>query len=105
MAHERMSQYGGGESFAEYGGRMNLGRASEFVEEHPGYSALACFGVGVAVGALAAVLLMPDATKPAKVWYEDYLPDEDVVNDISEQVREAVRKVLPDAVARYFNTR
>lgn len=106
MAHERMSQYGGG--FADHGGRMGLDRASELVEEHPGYSALACFGVGLAVGAAVTMLLLPDAPKKAKhekAWYEDYLPDEDFIEDLSEQVRETVRGMLPEAVARYFKHR
>lgn len=106
MAHERLSQYGG-EPFAEHGGRMGLGRASELAKEHPGYSALACFGMGVAVGAAVAMLLTGAAekAKQPKAWYEDYLPDEDFVDDLSAQVRETVRKMLPDAVARYFSKR
>lgn len=101
MAHERMSQYG--EQFTERGGGMSLGRAGELVDQHPGYSVLACFGMGVAVGAVVTLLLTP--AKRDKAWYEDYLPDEDFVEDLSEQVRQTVRKMLPDAVARYFKQR
>jgi hypothetical protein len=97
-----MSQYASREGFEEEAGRMReaYGRAQDMLEEHPGYSALACFGVGLAVGAAITLLLAPE--KPSKSWYKDYLPDEGFAADLADQVRDTVKRMLPDAVARYF---
>lgn len=107
MPHERMSQYASRERFEQEqdGGRMReaYGRAQDALQEHPGYSALACFGVGLAVGAAITLLLAP--AKESKSWYEDYLPDEGFASELGEQVRETVKRMLPDAVARYFKRR
>ena len=105
MAHERMSQYASQGRFEESAGRMReaYGRAHEVMEEHPGYSALACFGVGMAVGAAIALMLTP--AKSEKPWYQDYLPDEGSAAELADQVRKTVNRILPDAVARYFKSR
>jgi hypothetical protein len=83
--------------------REAYGRAQELVEEHPAYSALTCFGIGVGVGATLALLLMPE--KQPKKWYQQYLPNEGFADDLAHQVRETVGKMLPDAVARYVKRR
>jgi alpha/beta superfamily hydrolase len=105
MAHERMSQYASQGRFDEATGRMReaYGRAHEVIEEHPGYSALACFGVGVAVG--AAITLLLASARAEKSWYEDYLPDEGSAKELAQQVRKSVSRMLPDAIARYFQHR
>ena len=79
------------------------GRAQEIAEEHPAYSALACFGIGLGVGAALTLLLKPDK-KEAEAWYADYLPDQDFAQ-VSKHVRETVSRMLPDAVARYLKRR
>lgn len=105
MAHERLSRYTSAGQFEEASGRMRqaYGRAQEAIVENPGYSALACFGIGLCAG--AAVTLLLTSPKKEKAWYESYLPDEGFAGDITRQVREAVANVVPEAVARYLKRR
>lgn len=106
MAHQRMSEYTSQGRFRdEAQGRMRqvYGRAQEMIGEHPGYSALACFGIGLCVGT-ALTLLLKSGDKE-KSWYEDYLPDEDVRSNVARQVRETVAHLVPDAVTRYLKRR
>ena len=104
MPHERMSQYASQDRLQAAGRvREAYGRAQELVGEHPGYSALTCFGIGVGVGATLALLLMPEK-KPQK-WYQQYLPDEGFTDDLADQVRDTVGRMLPDALARYLKRR
>lgn len=110
MAYERMSQYTEPGHFDErdeerLGGRVRqaYGRAQEVVGEHPAYSVLACFGIGVGVGAVLTLLLSPEKKQTA--WYEDYLPDGKLRHEVAQQVRETVGRLVPDAVARYLKRR
>ena len=106
MAHQRMSQYTSQGRFQdEAQGRMRqaYGRAQEMIGDHPGYSALTCFGIGLCVGATVTLLLSSGEKK--KAWYEDYLPDEDSRSDMARQVRDTVARLLPDAVAKYLKRR
>ncbi|HQU46267.1 MAG TPA: hypothetical protein PK867_25865 [Pirellulales bacterium] len=96
MPRERMSQYMRQEEFGEAAsGRVRAAYdgAHEIVGENPAYSALACFGLGVGVGAVLTILLR-SAKKEPKSWYEGYLPDQDFVRDLSQQVRETVGRYL-----------
>lgn len=111
MAHERMSQYTEQGRFNEEqnergGGRMHeaYGRVQETVGEHPGYSALVCFGVGVGVGAALTLLLAPHKEEKQR-WYHDYLPDENFTREMSDQVRDTVARVLPEAIGKYVKRR
>ena len=106
MAHQRMSQYSSQGRFQdEAQGRMRqvYGRAQEMIGDHPGYSALACFGVGLCVGTTLTLLLT--SGEKEKAWYEDYLPDEDARNDMARQMRKTVARLVPDAAARYLKRR
>ena len=105
MPHERMSQSATQGRFEQGVGRAQEAytRAHDLVEEHPGYSALVCFGIGLGVGAALTLLLRSE--KPETKWYEDYLPDEGFARDVADQVRTTVRRILPDAIARYFKDR
>lgn len=106
MAHQRMSQYTSQGRFQdEAQGRMReaYGRAQEMIGEHPGYSALACFGIGLCVGTTLTLLL--SSGEKEKAWYEEYLPDEDFRSDMTRQVRATVARLVPDAVARYLKRR
>lgn len=106
MAHQRMSQYSSQGRFQdEAQGRMRqvYGRAQEMIGDHPGYSALACFGVGLCVGTTLTLLLT--SGEKEKAWYEDYLPDEDARNDMARQMRKTVARLVPDAVAQYLKRR
>jgi hypothetical protein len=101
-----MSQYTSQARFQdEAQGRMRqaYGRAQEMIGEHPGYSTLACFGIGLCVGTTLTLLL--SSGEKEKAWYEDYLPDEDFRSDMSRQVRDTVARLVPDAVARYLKRR
>ena len=102
MANERMSQFAGPDRFERQAGRVReaYGRAQEVVGDHPGYSALACFGIGVGVGTVLTLLLMPE--KKHKAWYKDYVPDKHFADDLTDQVRATVGRMVPDAVARYL---
>lgn len=107
MAHQRMSQFGyETEQGHEHDGPMRraYGQAEELVASHPGYSALATFGVGVAAGVTMALLFAPRRHKE-KSWYEDYLPENFSAERMSRQVCQAVSHLLPDAVAHYFKKR
>lgn len=105
MAHQRMSQFYDTDQGQEHNGPMRraYGQAESLVREHPGYSALATFGVGMAAGIAAAMLLVPRRRKAEeKSWYRDYLPESFSTERISQQVCDAVSQLLPDAVAHYF---
>lgn len=106
MAHQRMSQYTSQGRFQdEAQGRVRqvYGRAQEMIGEHPGYSALACFGIGLCVGTTLTLLLTSGEKKRA--WYEDYLPDQDFRSDLTRQVRDTVARLVPDAVSRHLTRR
>ena len=106
MAHQRMSQYTSQGRFQdEAQGRMRqaYGRAQEMIGDHPGYSALACFGIGLCVGTTLTLLL--SSGEKEKTWYEEYLPDEDFRKDMARHVRDTVARLVPDAVARYLKRR
>jgi hypothetical protein len=83
--------------------RQAYGRAQELVEANPGSSALACFGVGLCVG--AGVTLLLASTKKEKAWYEDYLPAHVGHGELTRQVRDTVACMLPDAISRYVKRR
>lgn len=103
MAHQRMSRYTDQGRFredAEGPIQQAYGRAQEMIGENPGYSALACFGVGLCVG--AGVTLLLGSPKKEHAWYEDYLPTDFSRGEVGRQVRDAVSRMLPDAVARYM---
>ncbi len=104
MAHQRMSQYAP-ERIEEQEGRLRAGygRARAMVGDHPGYSALACFGIGLGVGAVVTLLLVPEKKhKPSYRSYKSYLPDGRHAEALAHQVRDTVCQVLPDALARYL---
>jgi hypothetical protein len=106
VANQRMSQYtsrGRFEDQTEGPMRQAYGRAQEVIGEHPGYSALACFGIGLCVGTTLTLLLA--SGKKEKAWYEGYLPDEGHRSDLARNVREMAARVVPDAVARYLKRR
>lgn len=112
MAHQRLSQYashGQTDDRPAAGAadrmRETYSRAQEIVVEHPAYSALACFGIGLGVGAALTVLLAPHDEKKKDAWYSDYLPNEGFTQDLSKHVREAVGRLLPDAIACYLKRR
>jgi hypothetical protein len=100
-----MSQFAKQERLEEPAGRVRevYSRAQELVGEHPAYSALACFSIGVGVGAAVALLLTPE--KREKKWYQQYLPDEGFADDLAKQVRDTVGRMLPDAIACYLKRR
>jgi hypothetical protein len=106
VAHQRMSRYTDQGRFreeAEGRVRQAYGRAQEVVEANPGYSALACFGVGLCVG--AGVTLLMGTAKREKAWYEDYLPARVGHGEVARQVRDAVACMLPDAISRFMKRR
>jgi hypothetical protein len=101
-----MSQYTSRGHFDEEAeGRIHRAydRAQELIGENPGYSALACFGVGLCVGAGLTLLL--STPKKETTWYQGYLPDEGAASDLARHVRDTVARVVPDAVARYLKRR
>jgi hypothetical protein len=103
VAHQRMSQYTNQGRFAEQGeGRVRqaYGRAQEMVGENPGYSALACFSVGLFVG--AGITLLASSPKKEKLWYEHYLPADIGHGEVAKHVRDAVARLLPDAISRHM---
>lgn len=106
MAYQRMSQYGyeAGEAH-EHDGPMRRAyvQAEDLVRGHPGYSALATFGLGLAAGVAMTVLLAP--RRRTKSWYEKYMPENFSAEHMSRQVCESVGRLLPDAVAQYFKKR
>lgn len=106
MAHQRMSQFYETDQGHEQNGPMRRAyvQAEDIVREHPGYTALATFGVGLAAGVAAALLLAPRRRGKAeeKSWYQNYLPESFSTERISHQVCEAVSQLLPGAVAHYF---
>ena len=106
MAHQRMSRYtdpGRFQEEAEGRIRQAYGRAQDVIGENPGYSALACFGIGLCVG--AGVTLLLASSKREKAWYEDYIPARIGHGEIARQVRDTVASMLPDAVTRYMKRR
>jgi hypothetical protein len=106
VAHQRMSRYadqGRFEEEAEGRIRQAYGQAQEIIGANPGYSALACFGIGLCVG--AGVTLLLASPKKEKAWYEDYLPAHMGHGEIVRQVRDTVAHMLPDAIARYAKRR
>lgn len=105
MAHQRLSQFYEAGPEHEHNGPMRraYGQAEDIVREHPGYTALATFGVGLAAGVAMALLVAPRRGKPEhKAWYENYLPHSFSTERMSQQVCEAVSQMMPDAVAHYF---
>ncbi|HWB09320.1 MAG TPA: hypothetical protein VG826_08855 [Pirellulales bacterium] len=106
MAHQRMSRYGNRGSFEDQAeGRMRqaYGRAQDVIEANPGYSALACFGIGLCVG--AGITLLMASPKREKAWYEHYLPADLSHGDVGRQVRDTVARMLPEAIARHMTRR
>lgn len=106
MAHQRMSQYTNQGRFAEQAEapiRQSYGRAQEIIGANPGYSALACFGLGLCVG--AGVTLLVASPKRERAWYEHYLPAEFGHSEVARQVRDTVARMLPDAISRHMTRR
>ncbi|HEX5445562.1 MAG TPA: hypothetical protein VFW87_17175 [Pirellulales bacterium] len=105
MAHQRMSQFYESDQMHDRNGPMRRAyvQAEDLVREHPGYTALATFGAGLATGVAAAMLFLPRRRRAEeKSWYKHYLPESFSTERISQQVCEAVSHMLPNAVAHYF---
>ncbi|MGH7192113.1 MAG: hypothetical protein ACREJM_01110 [Candidatus Saccharimonadales bacterium] len=106
MVQQRTSQFYEADQAHEHNGPMRraYGQAEDLVREHPGYTALATFGVGLAAGVAAALLIVPH--RPGKAeqrsWYQNYLPETFSTERISQQVCDAVSQLVPDAVAQYL---
>jgi hypothetical protein len=73
----------------------SLSRSSrELVEEYPVASTLLAFGIGVGVGVLIGQTIAA-AVSPER----DSLSR---LDSLSQQVRDAVRKAVPEAISRYL---
>lgn len=96
LRHADGGEHGQSRQREENDGRMGeaCDQAGQIVRDHPASSALATFGVGVAIGSALVFVLGPSRRKPS--WAEQ-------AQASGGHLRDVVMQLLPDALSRHLS--
>jgi hypothetical protein len=93
---ENKKNYEGQETYQQAKNRIGWAyhQTEDMVRRHPGSSALVTFGLGLGLGLVATILLVPQRKRR---WYEGYSADA-----ISQQICDSLSRIMPETVARHM---